>query len=509
MQKNISVMLLYPPEQTWPRMMVKPNGSLAYPMLAGALIESGIEVKLFDACVGNEKDDLAEVFYRSTDLPSGMKKTGVSDERILEEIADADIVGLTSIFSHQETMVLDTVRLIKKSFPEKLVVSGGVNARHRQKIFFENGVDLICTSESERTIVEIVRTLERGSRCFDHIPKLVYLKNGVPCQTTALGDIIWDLDELPMPAWHLLPNNRYWEIGRPHGGHFEPDEELRYASMMTSLGCPFHCTFCHIAGELAGSMSGPIGRFRIKSDERVLQELDILKSLGVKQIFLEDDSFFGKKKRGLNLLKKIRGLNFEILGVNGVNVIHLLRKGEPDLEVISALAEAGFRDISLPFESASTRIISKYATNKWDINNSNVPALIKALNEFDIRCDANYMIGYPDETKEEIMHTIEFAKKCMDWGLAAVGFSLVMPLPGTPLFDSAMRDGYLSKDYNPDKMQWQKANMINTTVPPHELEEIRNKAWGEVNNERYMSYKKGMIVDTNRGEIHDVKNENI
>jgi hypothetical protein len=72
-----------------------------------------------------------------------------------------------------------------------------------------------------------------------------------------------------------------------------------------------------------------------------------------------------------------------------------------------------------------------------------------------------------------------------------------------------MRDGYLSKDYNPDKMQWQKANMINTTVPPHELEEIRNKAWGEVNNERYMSYKKGMIVDTNRGEIHDVKNENI
>ena len=501
MQKNISVMLLYPPEQVWPQMMVKPNGSLAYPMLGGALIENGIEVKLFDACVGNEKDELEDVFYKSSPLPSGMRRTGVSEERILEEVADSEIVGLTSIFSHQETMVLNTARIIKAAFPEKLLVAGGVNARHRQKVFFKNGVDLICTSEAEQTIVEIVRTLASGSRCFAHIPMLAYLEDGVPCQTRGAGDIIWDLDELPLPAWHLLPNERYWEIGRPHGGHFEPGEELKYASMMTSLGCPFRCAYCHIAGELKGTMSGPIGRFRVKSDDRVLQELDILKSLGVKQIFLEDDSFFGKKQRGLKLLKKIRGSNFEILGVNGVNVIHLLKKGEPDAEVIGALAEAGFRDISLPFESANPRIISKYASNKWDITNSNVPALIRVLNEAGIRCDANYMIGYPDETKEEIYRTIEFAKKCMEWGLAAVGFSLVMPLPGTPLFDSATREGYLSRDYDPDKMQWQKANMVNTVVPPEELEEIRSEAWAELNNPKYLNYKRNMIVDVNRGEI--------
>ena len=54
-KKRVKVTLLYPPEQTWPEMMCKPNGSLAYPMLAGALIENGTEVKIFDACVGNEK----------------------------------------------------------------------------------------------------------------------------------------------------------------------------------------------------------------------------------------------------------------------------------------------------------------------------------------------------------------------------------------------------------------------------------------------------------------------
>ena len=84
--KTIKTVLLYPPEQNWPDTMCKPNGSLAYPMLAGALREAGYEVEIFDACVGNEKDDLSTVFYNSSDLPSGMLKTGVSDERILEQV---------------------------------------------------------------------------------------------------------------------------------------------------------------------------------------------------------------------------------------------------------------------------------------------------------------------------------------------------------------------------------------------------------------------------------------
>ena len=59
------VVLLYPPNQSLPGVMCKPNGSLAYPYLAGALLERGIETSIFDACVGNEKDELRNVFYKS------------------------------------------------------------------------------------------------------------------------------------------------------------------------------------------------------------------------------------------------------------------------------------------------------------------------------------------------------------------------------------------------------------------------------------------------------------
>ena len=502
--KNAKVTLLYPPEQTWPDTMCKPNGSLAYPMLGGALRDAGIEVNVFDACVGNEKDNLEEIFYKSTPLPTGMLRTGTTDERILEEIENSDIIGITSIFSHQETMVLNTIKLIKKHFPNKLIISGGVNARHRIKFFFDAGVDIICTSEAERTIVDIVKAFETGSNDFSKISKIIFKHNKKIKISKVNEDIIWNLDELPMPAWDLLPNKRYWKIGRPHGGHFKEGENLKYVSMMTSLGCPFTCTFCHIAGELEGSLSGEIGRFRTKSDERVMQELETLKNMGIKQIFIEDDSLLGKKKRAIRLISKMKGMGFDILDVNGVNIIHLLKKGIPDLQVIEILMEAGFRDIVLPFESANKRLIKKYASNKWDIENSDVTGLIKTCKNYGLRVAGNFMLGYPDETKEEVMNTVEYAKRRMDDGLDAANFFLVLPLPGTPMFDDAIRNNNLPKDFDPDKMHWQKANMINTPVGQKELERIRDKAWQELNNHEFTKYKKNMIVDKNVGEIHKI-----
>ena len=77
-----------------------------------------------------------------------------------------------------------------------------------------------------------------------------------------------------------------------------------------------------------------------------------------------------------------------------------------------------------------------------------------------------------------------------------------MPLPGTPMFDQAIKNRNLPRDFKPDRMHWQKANMINTPVPPKKLEEIRDNAWLNINNKHLVSYKKGMKVDKNTGEIH-------
>ncbi|MFE4831718.1 B12-binding domain-containing radical SAM protein [Streptomyces sp. NPDC056672] len=497
MPRDVSVLLLYPPNQSLRGTMCKPNGSLAYPSLGGALRRHGTEVSVYDACVGNDSDDLDEVFYNSpTELPSGLMRTGVDDQRILQEVAGHDIIGITSIFTEQETMVLRTARLIRDAFPEKILVSGGVNARSRLPQFFGAGFDVVCLSEAEATILQIVDLARESKRPdLSSVAGIAY-RDGDSYRVNPAdpGAVLWQLDELPMPAWDLLPNERYWSIGRPHGGAFAPDAEIRYASMMTSLGCPFHCAYCHIAGEQEGSIAGPIGKYRIKSDDRVLEELEILKGLGVKQVFIEDDSLLGKKKRSIRLLSKIRGAGLDILDVNGINVVHLLKRWQPDHEILEALVEAGFTEIVLPFESGNLRVLRKYASNKLNIERSDIAALIRACKSYGLRITGNYMLGYPDETLEEIETTVELARAHMGHGLDAANFFLVMPLPGTPLFDMACANGNLPADFNPDTMNWTRANMAKTLVPARQLEEIRDNAWETVNSAEFRSYKKTMVV---------------
>ena len=491
--RDVRVLLLCPPVQAAPGATHKPNGSLAYPNLAGALRDHGVDVRIFDSCVGEGDDPLEELFTRPLPLPSGFLRAGVCDERILDVAADYDVVSITSNFTDQESMVLHCARLIRSAYPDKVLLSGGVNARSRLSRLFAAGFDAVGLSDGERTIVEIVDAVRRSRRPdFSAVPGIAYQEAGrVRVNPVRPQDMIWDLDTLPMPAWDLLPNARYWTLFRPHSGIFEPGTELRYAQMMTSLGCPFHCAYCHISAEKEdGSRSGPVGRFRVKSDDRVLAEIDFLKDLGVRDVFIEDDSLLGDKQRGLRLLRKIQGAGLAICDLNGINVIHLLKRWQPDHEVLEALAAAGFTQISLPFESANLRILRTYASNKLNIERADIPALIHAMKDYGFRLYGNYMLGYPDETMAEIEQTLQMARDHMSYGLDAVNFSLVLPLPGSKLYDQAIAGGYLREDFDPDYMSMYRAVMTNTPVPPHELEALRHRAWAEINSTMWKSSRK-------------------
>jgi anaerobic magnesium-protoporphyrin IX monomethyl ester cyclase len=299
-----------------------------------------------------------------------------------------------------------------------------------------------------------------------------------------------------MPAWDLLPLQRYWTLARPHSGFFEEGAELRYGNMMTSLGCPFHCAYCHIGGEVEDSLSGPIGRFRVKSDERVLAEIDTLKGLGVTDVFIEDDSLLGNKRRGLRLLRKIQGAGVTIVDLNGINLIHLLKRWKPDHEVLEALAGAGFTQINMPFESGNQRIIRKYASNKIDNERADLEGLILAMKEYGFRIYGNYMMGYPDETLEEIENTIDLAREHVSYGLDHAHFFIVQPLPGSPLYDTAVAGGHFSPDFDPDTMNIYNANMTGTLVPPDVLEETRNRAWDEVNSPVWKDSRRALASTT-------------
>lgn len=490
-------LLLYPPLQFAPGEVAKPDGSLSLAYIAGALRDAGYAVTVLDCTVGPDGSPLERSFFNITPMANGLNRVGMPVEAILDVVARHDVIGLSSIFTPQTTPCLDLIRQIRAAYPDKLIVAGGINARSLRQRFYAAGVDLIALSEGEETIVRLARALE-GKEPMTEIPGLAFLDEAGEERHSQPAGVLRDLDQLPIPAWELLPLRQYWKISRPHGGNFKPGETIRYASLQTSRGCPFHCEYCHISNELEGSLHGHIGTFRVKSVERVYREFAVLKRLGVEHIYLEDDSLFAKKRRAMEIFGLVKGFGFNLLDVNGINIIHLHSGGQGtlrvDTDLIAVLADAGFTFLTMPFESASQRIIDKYASSKWKVAKVNTKTLIAACADAGISLSGNYMVGYPDETPDEIFTTIEMAKRHIEEGLDYALFFAVVPFPGSALYDMAVRNGHIDAEINPDTMRWTKSIMRNMPMDAGALEHVRQLAWLLVNRRQYVNYKRGMTM---------------
>lgn len=493
---NPRFLLMYSALHFGPEEMAKPDGSLSLPYLAGAVRRAGFDVKILDVSVGDKGDPLQESFFNTKLLPSGLIRCGMTPEDIVKKVADFNVIGISSIFTTQTTMVLDLIRLVKQADPTKLVLSGGVNARNLRERFFNAGADIIVLSEGERTIVEVGEAV-RGEKRLTEVPGIAFIEDGREIINKSEPPLE-NLDDLPMPAWDLLPLKKYWDLSRPHGGQFPEGARIQYASLQTSRGCPFQCLYCHISKEVDGEVAGSVGNYRTKSIDRVLTELQTLKDLGAQYIFFEDDSLFAKKKRAYTLFKSVAEMGLHLSDVNGINIVHLLKnyggRLDIDTEFLEVLSTAGFHMLHLPFESANQRLIDKYSSGKWNLNQTNTIRLLDECRRASIMTAGNYMIGYPDETLAEIHNTILMAKMHVENGMNHAALFAVVPFPGTKVYDMCVQSGQLDPNFDTDQMKWTKSILKGLAVPAETLEHLRQVAWLTVNSTEFVNYKIGMRV---------------
>lgn len=461
---------------------VKPEATLGLLYLAGALRRESFDVEIIDACVGNDRYTMEESFLRHTPLPNGMIRVGMAPEAILNEVGQFDVIGISGVFTVQTRMVEELIKLISETFPEKLIILGGINARSQLSVFLDAGAHLICVSEAEQTIVDIGKFLRQGSKDFSSLSGIAFKHNG-GIQVNPPGVIEQNLDNLPIPAWDMLPLKRIWEIARPHGGALE--RSSAFASAMTSRGCPYRCRFCHISKETEGSFTGNLRQFREKSLSRVEMEMEMLKSLGVKYVFIEDDSLLANKKRAMTIFRNLAKYGFKLGDVNGVNLSHLVTNQNGrlvvDKEMLETMAEAGFYKLAFPVESGSQRILDKYVSGKVNLAKYDISEMIRIANSYGIEVASVYLIGYPDETYEELAQTLILAKQHRDAGSYYVNLTMVTPFPGTDLYDLVMRENLLLPGVEVADLDWMKPSM-KTVIDPWFLEFISKKSWEYLNN---------------------------
>ena len=296
----------------------------------------------------------------------------------------------------------------------------------------------------------------------------------------------------------MQPLKKYWEIARPHGSGFT-HSNVAFASVLFSRGCLFKCDYCHISKELDGSNSGNIRSLRMKSISRIIEEITILKDLGVKYVFIEDDSLLSKKKRAKEIFKKLIEMNVDLADVNGINLAHLYTRVDGNLEIdhelLEIMAAAGFKKLSFPVESGSQRILDKYATGKLDLEKHDISALIRKAKELKMEIGGAYTFGYPDESYSEMIRTFNLAREHISAGMDYANFVIITPFPGTKFYDMVTAEGLLLPDLDVANMDWMRPS-IKTKVPHWFINLIIKRGWKFVNNSKRIKLLESMKPKT-------------
>lgn len=276
-------------------------------------------------------------------------------------------------------------------------------------------VDVIALGEYDETIADIASNLDDLTKV-----KGIVFREGKGFVETESRDLIKDLDSLPYPAWDLVDINRYWES-------MFPTTKRPVATIMSSRGCNFRCSFCLYPQVLF--------RFKLRPRDLncVIDEMEWLKTrFGAQFFYFEDDNFTASWKRVkqfCHLLLK-RGLN--------ISWGCLSRTDKVTEERIRLMKESGCFLIKYGVESGVQTTLD--AIDKRKVLEDVVHAFA-VTKKVGITAHATVMIGAAHETKETIRQTRQFVRKL---GPDSVQFSICTPLPGTRFWDECSENGWIS-----------------------------------------------------------------
>jgi|TARA_Y100000294_G_C8558471_1_gene338082 radical SAM superfamily enzyme YgiQ (UPF0313 family) len=336
------------------------------------------------------------------------------------------------------TMVMPAVnsacKEIKKMVPEqKILLTGGHVAALPEQTLLEEDCDFVCDGEGPYTILELIAALKRGSTSLEKVRGLLYWKDSVIVHNES-APLVMDLDtEMEGIAWDLLPMDRY----RAHNWHcFEDiDQRQPYASIYTTLGCPFRCSFCCIhapfkSGEKVLGHSSEINTYRRWSPQSIVKQIDILvNDYGVKNIKFADEIFVLNKKHVLDICDLIIERGY------GLNIWAYARVDSWSEEVLTKMKQAGINWICLGIESGNSHVCDDVHKG---YKAKDVFSAVEAFRNAGIYIIANYLFGLPEDDMKSIQETLDLA---LNLNCEFANFYCAMAYPGSKLYDQAKEKG--------------------------------------------------------------------
>lgn len=323
------------------------------------------------------------------------------------------LVGISSVTT-LITASLHLANLIKKEL-DVPIVFGGTHVTAASVDTMKNDcVDFVMRGEAEHTIVELVDALEKGIT-FENIKGLTYRKDGKVYENPS-REFIENLDEIPWPAYDLLPMDKYKTRSYTDNGR-------NWFSIAGTRGCASLCNFCSAPIQL-----GRKARFRSPKD--VVDEMEYLRdNYGVGNFTFVDSTMTVSKRRTMELAQMMidRNLNVEWQCETRVT--------SADEEMFALMYKAGCKHVAFGIESGDERVLKII---KKGITIDLCFKAVKAAKKVGMITLSSWIFGHTGETKESAMNTIKLAVK-LNTDIAF--FFIMVPFPGTEVYDKVEEFG--------------------------------------------------------------------
>lgn len=354
-------------------------------------------------------------------------------EAIAREVAARNprLVGMI-VFGHQPSASTQQMtgagaacRAIKALDPSrKIIIAGGHVAALPERTLREEAVDFACQGEGPATICQLLAEMARSVPDYANVEGLVWWSDGPfrQVRVNPNAPLIKDLDaDLHGNVWHLLPMDRY----RAHNWQCFGDLDSRqpYASIHTSLGCPYKCSFCCINAPFQTN------RYRMRRPAKVVEEIDFLyRTYGVKTYKIIDEMFVLNERH-----------------VNGICELLAAKPYAPELNIwayarvdtvkpaqLALLRSAGIRWLALGIESGSEHV--RDGAEK-PLSQRDIVSIVGEIKNAGISVIGNFIFGLPDDDLDTMRQTLDLAKEL---NCEFANFYCAMAYPGSPLYDMAV-----------------------------------------------------------------------
>lgn len=333
------------------------------------------------------------------------------------------------------TAASNICKAIKDLVPDMpLLLVGGHAAALAERTLIEEKADFVSSGEGLSTQTALIEALKTPQPNLARVPDLWYRASDKIEHSTETALLLKDLDtEMPGIAWDLLPMSRY----RAHNWHcFGHLNRQPYAALYTTLGCPYHCTFCCIqapfkSGEKAIGMKASVNSYRFWAPKRIVDDIEMLvRKYGMRNVKFADEMFVLNPRHVENICDEIikRGLDLNIWAYARVDTVRD--------NMLDKLLKAGVRWLAFGVEAANARVRGDVQKG---FNQEDIATTLDKVRRAGIYVIANYIFGLPEDDLQTMQETLELA---LELNAEFANFYCAMAYPGSELYSLALKEGW-------------------------------------------------------------------